>query len=308
MLRTMEAALSISQCTNQMDTVPCVKNLTKRILPRLTNIFGFLTNRDGFQLSSGSILMDEKDLSDKEKFFRNILEPGRRYNIMSPERMRGEYGKLMYLLQDAADPGVQELLGISLHRKIKTRQSHSHKRQFHYMLQSLPLWRENLHDMFHLWHHTDQDLHSRTNAKYQLTDTGQAVHRVHPAPLLSRAMHVILHETQRRLGLESWVGSSVIHLGDQNVPNALMFIDTYTQIGYMLRPIVKSLNQLLEMTSQYRNRHQYINTTYGGIVQLQKKVLADFFRETFDGSGGESFFDAESCINSRLKSALELAL
>lgn len=38
----------------------------------------------------------------------------------------------------------------------------------------------------------------------------------------------ILHKTQQRLG--SWVGSSVIHLGDHNVPNALMFIDKYTQV------------------------------------------------------------------------------
>lgn len=171
------------------------------------------------------------------------------------------------------------------------------------MLQSLPLWRENLHDMFHLWHHTDQDLHSRTNAKYQLTDTGQAVHRVHPAPLLSRAMHVILHETQRRLGLESWVGSSVVHLGDKNVPNALMFIDKYTQIGYILRPIVKTIDKLPELTTQYRNLQQYIDTTYGGIVQLQKQILADFFREAFDGSGGDNFFDAGSCIDGRMTSA-----
>jgi hypothetical protein len=39
----------------------------------------------------------------------------------------------------------------------------------------------------------------------------------------------ILHKTQRRVG--NWIGSSVIHLGDHNVPNALHFIDKYTQVG-----------------------------------------------------------------------------
>jgi hypothetical protein len=42
-------------------------------------------------------------------------------------------------------------------------------------------------------------------------------------------MHNILSTVQRRLG--SWVGSSVIHLGDTNVPNALMFIDKYNQVA-----------------------------------------------------------------------------
>jgi hypothetical protein len=37
----------------------------------------------------------------------------------------------------------------------------------------------------------------------------------------------ILWRCQQRLG--QWVGSSVVHLGDHNVPNALMFIDKYTQ-------------------------------------------------------------------------------
>ena len=41
-------------------------------------------------------------------------------------------------------------------------------------------------------------------------------------------MHNILHKCQKQIG--HWVGSSVIHLGDHNVPNALMFIDKYTQV------------------------------------------------------------------------------
>ena len=41
-------------------------------------------------------------------------------------------------------------------------------------------------------------------------------------------MHALLWRCQQRIG--AWVGSSVVHLGDHNVPNALMFIDKYTQV------------------------------------------------------------------------------
>ena len=58
--------------------------------------------------------------------------------------------------------------------------------------------------------------------------TVQGLNRVQQAPSVSRAMHNVLQRCQQRLG--TWVGSSVVHLGDHNVPNALMFIDKYTQV------------------------------------------------------------------------------
>ncbi len=75
--------------------------------------------------------------------------------------------------------------------------------------------------MFRLWSHAEQDLLS-PDVTYRLRDTGQGLNRVQAAPKTSRLMHEILHKAQSSIG--SWVGSSVIHMGDHNVPNAFMFI------------------------------------------------------------------------------------
>ncbi|POM79677.1 RxLR effector candidate protein [Phytophthora palmivora] len=89
-------------------------------------------------------------------------------------------------------------------------------------------------------------------------------------------MHVILHSTQR--DLDSWVGSSVIHLGDKNVPNALMFIDKYTQVGHILRPIVKAIDSIESMCESSKAIQGYVSSTFGGARKLKRTILADFFR------------------------------
>jgi len=75
--------------------------------------------------------------------------------------------------------------------------------------------------MFRLWSLAEQDLLSES-VPYRLRDTGQGLNRVQAAPKTLRMMHTILHRAQQSVG--SWVGSSAIHMGDHNVPNALMFI------------------------------------------------------------------------------------
>lgn len=74
--------------------------------------------------------------------------------------------------------------------------------------------------MFKLWNLAEQDLLDDSNI-YRLRDTGQGLNRVQgilisinlkAAPRVSRIMHTILNRAQQKVG--SWVGSSVIHLGD----------------------------------------------------------------------------------------------
>jgi hypothetical protein len=174
-------------------------------------------------------------------------------------------------------------------------------------------------DMFHLWSLAEQDLLAE-RIPYRLCDTGQGLNRVQPAPKTARMMHNILNKAQRSVG--SWVGSSVIHVGDHNVPNALMFIgnrqrhltvhpnslnafivaDKYTQIYRILLPICNTLSQIPALAEKPAIR-AYIDEEFGSPDNLIRDILGDFFRHGFDGSGADNFFDAGSCIDGRLTSA-----
>ena len=173
------------------------------------------------------------------------------------------------------------------------RLSHPHERQYAYVLQSLTLWREVTHDMFRLWYLAEDDL-LREGNWYRLADTGQGLNRVQQAPGVSRAIHALLRRCQERLG--SWVGSSVVHLGDHNVPNArkshttallfaipaiiltriraritVMFIDKYTQVPRILAPVVLAVEQI-DKLAQDPGIGAYINSSFGG---TERCVLRD---------------------------------
>jgi len=180
------------------------------------------------------------------------------------------------------------------------RLTHSHERQYGYVLQSLTLWRETLHEMIYLWTLAENDM-LRSDNVYRLRDTGQGLNRVQNAPLMERAMREIISRVQKKTG--QWIGSSTVHLGDHNVPNALNFIDKYVQVPRILGPLVLCLEKIVDLHRSSDSIAEYIDKTFGGTTTLIKSILADFFRHAFDGSGADNFFDAGSCIDGRLTSA-----
>jgi hypothetical protein len=69
---------------------------------------------------SGQKLVVDKEFKDNESYFQMIFELGRRFKIMNPEKMRTEYGKMMFLLQDACSKDIAEEIEFSPLAPIKT--------------------------------------------------------------------------------------------------------------------------------------------------------------------------------------------
>lgn len=415
MLRLVEAAMACCDYTTEVDKP--FKSSTRRTHAQLKHITSVLRGMvTACDYAAGQTLLEEDNYSDYEKFFRQMFEIARRHKIMNPEKMRTEYGKLIYLLQDAVSPSIQPHLSFSCKGRIETvykfleerggiallddplieiatrevladkktreqisleirrkeravthlkqnyrnqnlssddvhlclysicdndsflnsnrvpidkvinylqqffspgnyeegyslsivdgqdgsRLSHSHERQFYFALQSLTLWRDIIDDMFRLWAMAEEDLLSES-VSYALQDTGQGHQRVQQSPLTYKSMQKILSRVQSKVN--QWIGSNVIHLGDHNVPNALMFIDKYTQVPRILSPIVNCLENLERVCEEDEGVRTFVENEFDGVEQLKKDILYDFFKSAFDGSGADNFYDAGSCIDGRLTSA-----
>lgn len=206
-----------------------------------------------------------------------------------------------------------------------SRLSHSHAMQFHYVVQSLTLWRLITRDMFRLWKLAEDDMLNPTNP-YEYRETGQGKHRVQPAPNLFNAIKDILAEAKSQVG--QWIGSERIHMGDNQVPNSYFFLEKYAQISRIIVPILRTIKYIerrydgedvfvsgpngrsvpvdpeqAKTRVDIRAFRRYIDTVYGAPKNAQLAILRDFFRHGFDGSGGDNMDDAGSCIDGRLTSA-----
>lgn len=60
----------------------------------LTQIKGLVVASD---YKKGQRLVADREFADNAEFFRDAFEVGRRYKVMNPEKMRGTYGKLVYM-------------------------------------------------------------------------------------------------------------------------------------------------------------------------------------------------------------------
>ena len=442
LLRLLESTLYVSEYTDNVDILT-YQSKTKRVHKQLVEVCSILSGllvATDYKL--GQELIAERNFSENQAFFQNAFEVGRRHKVLNPEKMRGEYGKLMYLLMDAQASDVKQLLEFSMVKPLKTvharleaagllhllddplvvqataeireapgkpraqvqreikakeqareaivrkyapqgaqmrdrdvmksifasiggaakaaapiraeeirqcmyslsdhnaylrfnkepvdraiqyleawfqpgsegqhslaisvgqngaRLSHNHARQYTYARQTLYLWREIMGDMFRLWCLAEEDL-LREGNHYRLTDTGQGLNRVQNSPKVGAAMHGILQRCMAKLG-GGWVGSAVVHLGDHNVPNALMFIDKYTQVPRILTPLMTVVEEVARVCQADGKVRAYVESAFGSAEQCQKAILCDFFKHAFDGSGADNFFDAGSCIDGRLTSA-----
>ena len=172
------------------------------------------------------------------------------------------------------------------------RLTHTHATQYEFVRQTLLLWREIQTQMFRLWALADSDLLA---GGYRLCNTGQGLNRMQPAPRIGRAMAAILGRVQCTVR-RGWVGLSVVHLGDVDVPNALFFIDKYTQVPRILAPLAHAVDRIAVLDRDPR-AHPLV-ALGGGAEACRRAILRDFFRHGFNGSGS----DGGSCVDGRLTS------
>ena len=97
------------------------KNPAKGIHTRAEEISAMLSSLAvSTNYETGQEMVVDGSFGESQEYFQAVFEVGRRYKVMNPEKMRSEYGKLVYLLQDTLVESVQEAIECGCMCPIKT--------------------------------------------------------------------------------------------------------------------------------------------------------------------------------------------
>lgn len=400
-MRVTVEAVKLSKYTDIVDQVGGNRRVATQVRQLHALLVGLVVIQHDIP-EGRAIMKRDVPLSQHAPFLQTCFETVRRYKMLHPERLRHEYPKVMYVLQDAQQPDVVEALGLTLVTPVRTvasvagsdtilrhahvnaatlpgtrpadaaakasavariladvvtpemnvdmvhrillsledarhldlqqgwpirrvrelldavanagsaaalgvtagkdgaRLSHSSAVHAAYVRQSLEVWRDVTAAMHELWTAADADLLC-PDRPYVLRNTGQGLQRVQPAPTVHKQVSKIVERVARASG---WVGLRAIHLGDDMVPNALLFLDKYLQIGSILRPVLRVLDSLAIAAAQPASPLAVMaNHLYGSLAAAQTALAVHFLNHAFDGSGGDTAAEAGSCVDGRLTSA-----
>ena len=118
-LRLINAGISVSDYTTAVDVA--FKNKAKRHHTQLQHIVAFLSGIiAASNYDEGQKVLADRNFVPYEQLLQNVLEIARRYKITNPEKMRSEYGKLVFLVQDAVSSETKPLLGVDINIPVKT--------------------------------------------------------------------------------------------------------------------------------------------------------------------------------------------
>lgn len=118
-LRLVNASVNVSDYTTAVD-IP-FKNKARRRQMQLQFIVAFLSGIIvATDYDKGRTVLSDRNFEPFEGQIQKVLEIARRYKITNPEKMRSEYGKLVYLIQDASSAEIKQLVGVDIGRPIRT--------------------------------------------------------------------------------------------------------------------------------------------------------------------------------------------
>jgi len=122
LLRLVESAVKVSGYVDRVDAAEAARKPARRKQLQLQGVTSLLTGLVvAVDYDEGRRVAQDREFADRGKFLRRCFEVARRYKILNPEKMRSEYGQLVYLLQDAASiDELKDALGMDLSAPVRT--------------------------------------------------------------------------------------------------------------------------------------------------------------------------------------------